>query len=97
MIDGQLVGGGYVRRRFYSPSQNHEFLPGEAVTGDQLRGFRNLTALVEGHYVDVYPAAPKGERFLVSVGKGLFDVVEGRRLNDLPLSKDDAEELLTRP
>lgn len=51
-----------------------------------------------GHFVPwpMPPAAPEqppGERFLVARGGGRFDVIEGRKLTDEPLSKADAESL----
>lgn len=97
------IGGAVVRRTF---SRNGKYLKnGDKLTGDEVRSIpaANLTALIDSHYIELFPLptagifAPTplpGDRFMVHRGGGLFDVIEGRRLNDEPLSQDAAEALV---
>jgi sigma54-dependent transcription regulator len=40
--------------------------------------------------------APR-ERHLIHIGRGMYDVIEGVKLTPVPIAKDEAEELATRP
>ena len=53
--------------------------PGDCLTGDQIRSFRNFRELVTGRYIDV-ATSPESvdDRFLVNRGFGRFAVLKGR-------------------
>lgn len=100
MLRREEIGGGYVERMF---TRAGEMLKrGTHLTGDELRAMSpvNLRALVENRFLNVYPAAPApaaaepAELILVNKGFGKFDVVEGRKLNDEPMTKEDAEAFI---
>jgi hypothetical protein len=98
MIGSKEIGGGFVRRSF---TNNGAFLKkGDELTPAQIDAMHNRRALISNEMIAVYPpggAAAIGERHIVHNGGGRFDVIAGQRLNDRPLSKDEAEELATRP
>lgn len=96
------IGGGTVRRTFKFGDE--QVFSGKTLTADQILGMpiNNRRALIEKGYISVYPKAPdapaakreaKGERHVVSAGFGRFDVIEGVKLNEASLSKDEAMEL----
>lgn len=78
---------------------------GEHMTADEVRAIplANRRALASAGYIEVYPtrtevvrreAAPvKQDRFIVQVKKDQFNVIEGHRLNEQPLSREEAEAL----
>ena len=60
----------------------------------------NRRALVSAGYIEIYPkqfvgrqAIKKGDRFIVQAKKDQYNVIEGHRLNDQPLSREEAEAL----
>ena len=93
------IGGGIVRRTF--KSGEHRLTSGTKLTAEEIKRMpvANRQALIDKKYIDVYPKAPgggdgvKAERHVVSAGFGKFHVIEGRKLNDVPLSKDQAQAL----
>lgn len=99
-IAEQDIGGARVRRRF---SRGKEaLLAGRILSADEVRAIpvANRRALIEAGFIEVYPQGPVttvGERHLVHLGRGQYDVIQGVRLNDKPLSKDEAEDLATKP
>ncbi|MDE2469447.1 MAG: hypothetical protein KGL35_12050 [Bradyrhizobium sp.] len=97
MIAPENIGGATVRRRFNSGGAS--LLPGAVLSGETVRGMPagNLRALIDAGYIECWPAAQNapagGERFAVHVGAGRYDVIEGRRINVEPLSREEATAL----
>ncbi len=93
------IGGAVVRRTF--TMSGTQVRRGDELTREQVLsiGRPNRQALIDKNFLDVFPlsrAAPVVEaedRHVVSLGFGKFDVVEGRKLNDAPLTKDQAQAL----
>jgi hypothetical protein len=85
------IGGARVRRRFTLGAG--AVLAGASLTGDQVRALpiANRRAFVDSGFLEIWPVG--GERHVVPRGGGKFDVIEGRKLNDAPLSLEDAKEL----
>jgi len=102
-IADQDIGGARIRMGFTRGNQRMK--AGEHLTADEVRSIplANRRALASAGYIEVYPtrtevvhreaAAKPGDRFIVSVGKGQFNVIEGHRLNDEPLTREAAEAL----
>lgn len=65
----------------------------------------NRRALIEAGFLEVYPRGPveslgvgsDAEQHIVHLGGGKYDVIKGVKLNEAPLTKDEAEELATSP
>ena len=89
-----MVGGGIVRRPFTSGAL--AFKAGQQLARDQILAIpvANRNALIGSGMIEVFPVAANAERYLVPAAKGLFHVVEGRRVTAEPLSKDEAEALI---
>lgn len=91
------IGGARVARTF---TRNGEQLKrgGPDLTAEEVLSIAlpNRKALIDSNFIEVYPKTPfvAGERFIVGVGKNQFNVIEGRMLNEEPLTRDDAEKLL---
>lgn len=71
---------------------------GTHLTADEVKALGNHRVLIRNEYIKVYP--PHGEtahvseaRHVVHCGGGNFDVIAGRKLNDKPLTKDEAHAL----
>jgi hypothetical protein len=100
-IAAKDIGGGIVRRTFSSGGKR--LYAGMKLTGEQVRLFNpaNRMALIEKRFIDVYPvgtdSALTGERFVISAGFGAFNVIEGRKLNDEPLNREQAYALAGIP
>lgn len=99
-IADQDIGGARVRRTFTCGDER--LLAGHMLSGDEVRNIAvaNRRALTSAGFIEIFPRGPVetvGERHIVHLGSGRYDVIEGKKLNDAPLSKDDAEELATRP
>jgi hypothetical protein len=96
-IADEDIGGGRVRMLF----QGGKYRAGMQLTADEVLGMKNKAALIEQGYIEIYPKAPiedVGDCHIVHLGGGKYDVIKGRRLNeDGPLTKDEAEDLATRP
>jgi hypothetical protein len=93
------IGGAFVRRGF---NCGGEYLKaGTMLSADQVRSIRmvNRRALSVSGALDIYPVAPAlaetadFDRYVIHRGGGHYDVIAGRKLNDDPLSKADAEAL----
>lgn len=104
MLADEQIGGGTVRRTF--KFGDTQVFAGHPLTAEQIIGIprANRRALVEKTFIDIYPKPPTdlapahelprdGERHVVSSGFGKFDVIEGRKLNSAPLTKDEAMTL----
>ena len=88
------IGGGIVRRAF--EMEGKKIPAGTTLTGDAIRAMRNHKTMIEGGRLDVWPrggSAEPGTLFVVHQGRGKYDVIEGRKLNSAPLTKDEAAAL----
>jgi hypothetical protein len=98
LVGQKEFGGGFVRVSF---TVNEERLKvGTPLSADAIRSFGNYPRLIETGHIAVYPPSPSGvggERHVLHKGRGEFDVIEGRKLNDAPLSKDEAYALAGHP
>lgn len=97
MIGSREIGGGYVRIRFSRLRDGllESLAPGTPLTAAEIEAMANGRRLINTEHIAVYPPLPPGERHVVARGSK-FDVIEGRKLNDRPMTKDEAEELATR-
>lgn len=91
------IGGGVVVRRF-SIGDRPVFVGTRLSRGDIL-AIRNRRTLIGGGMIAIHPPtiAERAERHIVHNGGGRYDVIEGRKLNAGPLTKDEAEDLATTP
>lgn len=92
----EQAGGAYVRRAFTFGER--ELTSKDVLTADEVASIpiANLNALINTGKLELFPATPftfVAERFAVNRGFGKWDVVEGRKLNDAPLTKVEAEAL----
>lgn len=110
MIADQDIGGARVRRVFTRVGKPVK--GGDMLTGDEVRAIpiANRRALIDAGYIEVWPKssdaattaelvtlkAKIAERHIVHRGQGKYDVFAAK-INDEPLSKEDAEDLATRP
>jgi hypothetical protein len=88
-----LIAGGQVTQGFRS---GDKFLAaGTLLSKETICSWPtvNRNALIEKGYVMVYPKVPGMDRHVVSCGFGKFNVIEGKLLNDEPLTKADAYAL----
>ena len=89
------MGGAYVRRRFTSGATAYK--PGDHLTQGELAQIpaANRDTLIKNLWIEPYPM-PAGSDLtvmIISTGYGKFNVIEGRKLNDKPLTKEEAQEL----
>lgn len=96
MIKEAEILGGTALRRFNIGAR--EIKPGTKLLAHEVRGIApaNRKALVEIGSLDVHRRSEDDENFMIHRGGAKYDVIQGRKINDEPLSKDDAEELLTQ-
>lgn len=99
MLNRDQIGGGIVRRRFSSHmiDPSAPLLSGRELTREEILGIPagNLRSLVENRFIELFPI-PRGggERFVIGAGKaGQYNVVEGRQINDAPLTLAEARDL----
>lgn len=93
------IGGAIVRRTFTTDGK--KLVPGQRLTEQEVLSFPTLNrmALAEKRWIDLVPkngttAAPeKAERFVISAGFGNFHVIEGKKLNDEALDREQAYAL----
>ena len=80
---------------FALPATRYRILA--VVTGEPLYNGRPVAfwqaALKDGDTAVRREAAVKQDRFIVQVKKDQFNVIEGHRLNEQPLSREEAEAL----
>ena len=94
------IGSGRVRRGF---RRGEEWLPaGKMLTAADVLAIApaNRRALSEAGFIELYPRGPVesvGQRHIVHLGRGQYDVIHGVKLNAQPLSKEEAEDLATQP
>lgn len=104
VMPSEDIGGGVVRRLFRAGEVTYHV--STRLPGGLIRGWRNHRALIGQGFIDVWPSNPAGgseeaatagvSRFVSNIGFGKFDVIEGRKLNDTPLNKDEAVALAKR-
>ena len=89
------IGGATVLRSFQFGDRLLK--RGETLTREEVLGMpaTNRRCLADNGKLDIVPLREPagGRRFVVHMGGGQFDVVEGRKLNDTPLTKEEALEL----
>ena len=94
-IEPEDIGGAIVRRMF--KYGDRQLLRGATLTGDQVRGIRpaNLRSMVDKGYLQLWPKREEigHELFMVHQGKGSWMVIQGRRLHQGFLNKEQAEAL----
>jgi hypothetical protein len=94
------IGGARVRRRFTRGEE--AMMPGRFLSADEVRAIpvANRRALSDAGYIEIFPQAPvttAGDKHIVHLGRGQYDVIHGVKLNAEPLTKEQAEDLATRP
>lgn len=91
IIKDEDIGGGSVLRTFTMRGEAQKV--GTQLSRSELLGipYANRQALIDGGKISIYP--PSAERHIVSDGFGRYSVYAGRKLNDRPLTKAEAEEL----
>lgn len=99
MLHDDEIGGAYVRRPF-TRGEDHLY-GGQLLSGDEVRAIRqaNRKALIDAGFIEVFPRGPvemAGDRAMVHIGAGRYDVFAGK-VNTEPLTKEEAEDLATRP
>jgi hypothetical protein len=97
----EQAGGAYVRRRF--TMGNRDLINGDILSAADLAVIRpaNLTALINTGKLETFPAGPTAAgdsgRFAVHLGFGKYDVIEGHKITDEPVTKEEAEALVGAP
>ena len=96
----EKIGGGVVARPF--DMGGVRLKTGTQLTAEQIMGIRrtNRRVLIENGHLRVWPAHAPAEgmvRHVIGRGAGKFDVIEGVKLNDAPLSKEEALALAGAP
>lgn len=93
IINVNNYGGATVRRRIDRPTG--ALVAGDILSREDLMAMpvSNLRALIDNHTIEPWPWRPPGELHVVHIGRGLYDVFEGEKLTQEPLSKEDAEAL----
>lgn len=103
-INVNQIGGGVVTRTFNMGGKT--MLRGIELTAEEVRAMRpmNRSSLIDRGHLYVWPKGqhakpPEGSvRFVMPMGFGRgYHVVEGRRLNAEPLSKEEAYKLAGLP
>ena len=94
------IGGARVRRTFTRAGETLK--GGQYLTRADILAMpaSNRRALMSGNYIEVFPRSPvtsAGDVHIVHIGRGQYDVFKGDKLNDRPLTKEEAEELATTP
>lgn len=99
-IPADQIGGAVVRRTF--SSRGKRLISGTRLSAAEVLAFpqANRNALSDKHYIDLFPkggvdssVSASGERFVISAGFGRFYVIEGKKLNDDPLDREQAYAL----
>jgi hypothetical protein len=103
MLPDDSIGGAIVRRGFtrFTTAGAEYLKSGTRMTADAVRSIPmvNRRALSVAGSLDIYPVGPAGavqadfDHYVISRGRGEYDVIEGRKLNAEPLSKEKAEAL----
>ena len=93
LLGEDRIGGGFVRIGF--DINGKRMTPGTSLSKETILGWRNHRALILNGHIAVYPPKDAGdERFALHIGGGRYEVVQGRKLTDAPLTKEQAEALV---
>ena len=97
-IGGAIVGMGYTT---WKDGAMVHIKAGTRLTGDQVRAMpkANRRSFISNGTLQIFPTAEAvvgRARFMVQVKKDQYDVIEGRKLNDHPLSREEAEALVAQ-
>lgn len=102
MIREADIGGAYVRRLFTFGSV--KMMAPAKLTREQVLSIRpaNRRSLIERGVIEVYPRArhddESGIRMIVKgEKKNEYDVILGRKINEKPLTLDEAEAMVASP
>ena len=101
MISTDDIAGGKVQQAFRCGDRY--LMRGTVLSREEICRIptQNRNALVDKGYIHLQlrglDTEVKGERFVVSLGFGRFDVVEGTKLNDAHLSREAAYALAKIP
>lgn len=90
------IGGARVRRTFTFNGKQMKM--NDQMTAEDVLSIRipNRRALTDSNFIELFPKSPTvaGERFMVGLGGDKYNIIEGRVVNDTPISKKEAEKLL---
>ena len=97
------IGGAIVRRQVRT--SNGDWQPGMRISAADVLAMPqvNRNALVDKKYIELFPkggdqaVAAEGERFVISVGFGKYMVIEGKKLTDEPIDREQAYALAGKP
>jgi hypothetical protein len=97
------IAGGRVTRTFRMNGK--QLFAGHMLTREELLRMpaQNRNAMVENGYMTVWPKEAvasepaASERHVSHSGFGKYDVIEGRKLNDAPLTREEAHALAGLP
>lgn len=102
LIGSDEIGGAFVRIGFFG-ADGKWLRPRSRLSAKEVLAMGNRRALVNSGRLAIFPpsdiegepadAAKAVERHVVSKGFGKFSVIEGRVLNDEPMTKEEAEAL----
>ena len=102
MISIDEIAGGKVQQAFRMGDKY--LMRGTVLSREQICRIptQNRNALIDKGYIHVQlkgmeTAEAGGERFVMSLGFGRFDVIEGRKLNEAHLSREAAYALARIP
>lgn len=93
------IGGGIVRRIWNMGPPVGTILSPEQIVKIPIG---NRRSLIRNGKLDIFPPAPArampdAERHIVHNGGGRYDVIVGVKLNSAALTREEAEDLATRP
>jgi hypothetical protein len=94
------IGGGYIRRPGGIKSGGDKIANGTHLSREWLLKLPKATrnAMVSLGDIELYPLAPSnsagGQKFVAHRGGGAYDVIEGVKLNDKPLTGDEARAMV---
>ena len=105
MLRDEQIGGGFVRLGFNIGDRRTK--AGERLSREAIMKMpiSNRRTLISSGKIEVFPidtgapiAAPTepADRHLIHLGRGYYDVIEGRKLNAEPLTREDAVALAAR-
>jgi len=94
------IGGARVRRVF--TARGNVMKAGKHLSSDEVLAIpiANRRALQDAGYIEVYPkSSPAGKRepetrYRIKVGDGQYDIIEGRKINPKPVSREESDRLM---
>lgn len=98
----EYIGGAHVMLTFTRGERR--MVRGQTLTAEEVLSMpiANRRALADSHYIKIFPkgvaalATEPPERFMITTSKGEYSVIEGRKINSKPLSREAAEKLIAR-